>query len=158
MRHAGRAALAVLLVAAGCGRAPATLAELPAYPGAVELAAGDIGAGDTVASAMRRDASARAAAGLGGRVEQKGYRLPPGARWGEVRAFYAERLGAAGWKPGAGGRLAAGIAANVLGLGTRGRDPVESASWSRDGQTVTVLVVSRPDDQPGELVVSLSTR
>ena len=147
--------LPVLLVVAGCGsRKPVTIGELEAYPGAVELRAGEARVGDTLARNAQQDAALRGAVGAGGRTEQKGYRLPRGTRWDEVRGFYDGTLKATGWESGAGG-LAGGMVSSVLGAVSRSNDAVQTAMWSRGKQTLMVVMVSQR--QP-ELVLSLSTR
>ena len=128
------------------------LAALPAYPGAVELAA-DAPAAGMLAEALRQDAAARAAAGPGGTMGQRCFRLPEATGWAEARAFYAKTLEAAGWKLGEAGGVTAAVTANVLGLGNP--DGVRSASWSRGTQTLTLRGSAGP---PAELVLSLATR
>jgi hypothetical protein len=134
------------------------MGEVPVYPGAVELKPGETRVGDTLASNARMDAAIRSAVGAGGSTDQKGYRLPRGTRWDQVQQFYADKLRAGGWEPGAGGP-AGGIVASVLGAVSQQSDLVKTVLWSRGTQTLTLLVVSMPGGkQPPELILSLATR
>jgi hypothetical protein len=151
--------LHLALVAGGCGGSPpVTLAELPVYPGAVELEPGETRVGDTLASNVQMDAAIRSAVGVGGSTDQKGYRLPRDARWAQVQSFYADTLKAAGWELGGGGP-AGGVVASVLGAVSQQNELFKTAVWSRGKQSVTVLMVTPPGTrQPPELILSLATR
>jgi hypothetical protein len=151
--------LGLLTLVAGCGGSkPVAMAELPVYPGAMELKPGETRVGDTLASNAKMDAAIRSAVGAGGSTEQKGFSLPRGTRGDQVQQFYADKLKAGGWESGAGGP-AGGIVANVLGAVNQGNDLVKTALWSRGTQTLTVLVVTIPGSkQPPELILSLASR
>jgi hypothetical protein len=69
-----------LAVLAACGGTPATLNDIPAYPGATELKPGESHLGDTLAQNNQQDAALRGQLGVGGKTDQKGYSLPKDAK------------------------------------------------------------------------------
>ena len=69
------ACVSLALLLAACGAAPSTIADLPVYPGAVELKPGESAIGDTLQGNMEQDAAMREAMGVGGSTEQRGFSL-----------------------------------------------------------------------------------
>ena len=160
MKHGLWAVLAiVLIVLPGCGGG-VTSGDLPKFPGAVELKAGETAIGNTLAQNMKQDEAVRKAMGTGGKIEQKGFRLPADAQWDQVKGFYDQELKAGGWESGLGGVAGGFVDINaVMGAANQGNDLFQTAIWSKGKQTLTVAMVTSPTDRKNrELILSLSTR
>ncbi len=136
---------------------PVSMNDLPAYPGAVEHKAGQSQIGNTLAKNAQTDAAMRSAVGVGGKTEQKGYRLPKDAKWEDVKRFYDDKLGAAGWSSGAGGVMG-GMVSDVLNAANQSNNLSQTTLYSRGKQTLTVIVVTNPTKKgERDLLLSLST-
>lgn len=160
MKHGLWTVLAIyLIVLPGCGGS-VTSGDLPKFPGAVELKAGETVIGSTLAQNMKQDEAVRKAMGTGGKIEQKGFRLPADARWEQVKGFYDKELKAAGWESGLGGVAGGFVDINaVMGAANQGNDLFQTAIWSKGKQTLTVAMVTSPGDRKDrELILSLSSR
>lgn len=151
--------LSLALILGGCGgSAPATIADLPTYPGAVELKPGESVIGDTLEQNMQQDAAMRESMGLGGSTEQRGFSLPADADWAAVKGFYTEQLKAAGWQEGMGGP-GGNMASQMMEQANQGNDLFQTTMFSKGKQVLTVVRVASPTDPDTvELVLSLSTR
>ena len=148
-----------LVILPGCGGS-VTSGDLPTYPGAAELKAGESTIGNTLGKNMKQDAALRQAMGTGGKTEQRGFKLPAGTTWEQVKSFYDKELKAGGWESGLGGAAGNFVDINaVMGAANRGNDLFQTAIWSKGKQTLTVSMIADPTDRKQqELVLSLSTR
>ena len=148
-------ALLIVLVAAGlsaCGGKPAALADIPAYPGAVELKPGESTLAETLAQNNQADAAMRGQLGVGGKTEQKGYRLPTESGWDQVKSFYDEKLKAGGWSTNS-------MVSGIMDQANQGNDLFRTANWQKSGQNVTVIMLTSPTDSTvKELIISLSSQ
>ncbi len=156
---AKRACLALVAGAflVACGGA-AKLADLPVYTNATELKAGESTIGDTLNKNMAQDKAMREAVGVGGKTEQRGFKLPADATWDQVKAFYTEKLKADGWSEGMGG-IGGNLVNNVMSEVNKSNDMVQTALFSKGNQTLTVLRAVNPTNASEvELILSLSTR
>jgi hypothetical protein len=141
-----------LLAVTACSQAPATLTAIPAFPGATELKPGESTIGDTLANNNQMDAQLRQQVGVGGKTEQKGYRLPSDASWDKVKGFYDEKLKADGWGTNS-------MVSGIMEQANQGNDLFQTANWQKGNQNVTVVMVTSPTDATQkELIVSLSTQ
>jgi hypothetical protein len=159
-RSAVMGVLAIFLVIlAGCGGNVAS-GDLPKYPGAEELKAGNSAIGSTLAQNMKKDAAIRQAMGTGGKIEQTGYILPADAAWEQVKSFYDKELKAGGWESGLGGVAGGFVDINaVMGAANQGNDLFQTAIWSKGKQTLTVVMsISSTDRKQHELILSLASR
>lgn len=146
------ALLALLALAACGGSAPATLADIPAYPGATELQAGEDAIGNTLAQNNQADAALRAQLGTGGKTDQKGYTLPAATAWEDVKKFYDEKLTAGGWS-------ANNLLGGIMDQATQGSS-MHLANWQRGTQNVSIIAITVPSttgDQQ-KLLISLSSQ
>jgi hypothetical protein len=142
---------ALLLAACGASQ-PATLADIPAYPGAVELKPGESKLGDTLAKNNQTDAALRAQLGTGGKTDQKGYSMPKDAKWDQVKSFYEQKLTAGGWATNS-------LVSGIMEQANQGNDLFKTANWQKGSQNVTIVLVSSPvNADEKELIVSLSSR
>lgn len=141
-----------LSLLSACASPPATLAEIPAFPGAVELQPGESKLGDTLAQNNQADAAMRGQLGVGGSTEQKGYSLPKEATWDQVKGFYDEKLKASGWSTNE-------MVSGIMDQANQGNTLFQTANWQKAKQNVTVVMVTSPTNaDEKELVVSLSTQ
>jgi hypothetical protein len=144
------------------GGQPVTAAEIPVYPDATELKEGESPIGDTLSNNMEQDAAIREAMGaLGGsgKIEQKGFQLPAEATWEQVKSLYSKDLEAAGWASGMGGLANSFIDVNaVMEAANQDNELFQTALWSKDKQTLTIIMMTDPTDQTKkQLIFSLST-
>ncbi len=149
-----------LLLLTACSGGATAIKDLPVYTGAVELKPGESTVGDTLAKNMQQDAALRQAMGAGGKTEQEGFRLPAETSWDQVNAFYDKQLKAAGWSSGLGGIAGSIVDLNaVMKAANEGNDLFKIAIWSKDKQTLSVVMTTSPTDpNDEELLLSLSTR
>ena len=144
-----------------CGGKQATLSEAPVYPGATELKAGESTIGDTLAKNVEQNAALKQAmGGMGNTIDQKGFQLPTDATWDQVKSYYNQELGNDGWKSGLGGLAASFVDINaVMDTANEGNDLFKMAIWSKDKQTLTVMMVTDPtDEMQKQLLLSLSSQ
>jgi hypothetical protein len=149
----------ILLVLAACAGG-VKVGDLPVYPGAVELKAGESRIGDTLVNNMKQDAALRQAIGAGGKTEQRGFRLPAGVSWEKVKAFYAGELKTRGWESGLGGIAGGFVDVNaMMGAVSKDNDLFQTNVWTKGKQTLSVVMVTSPTDaSQKELILSLSSR
>ncbi len=149
-----------LVVLTACGGGATAIKDLPVYTGATELKPGESTVGDTLSKNMQQDAALRQAMGAGGKTEQAGFKLPADATWDQVNAFYGKELKAAGWSSGLGGIAGSFVDLNaVMQTANQGNDLFKIAVWSKDKQTLSVVMTTGPtDSMDKELLLSLSTR
>lgn len=131
-------ALLALLLAACGGGAPATMASIPAYPGAAEIQPGENSMVDAVAESMLSAGEGQLSA------ELRRYGLPAGTTWEQVEAHFASQLGG-GWRP-----------APELG---GANEALSTAGWQRGGAAgeQVLLVGLLPEQLAGApvLIVAL---
>lgn len=144
--------LALLALVACGGSAPATLADIPTYPGATELKPGEDPIGNTLAQNNQADAALRAQLGTGGKTDQKGFRLPSDAQWDQVKSFYDEKFKAAGWSTN-------NLVSGIMDQASQGSG-FHTMNWQRGSQNVTVIMLTVPgaDGDQQNLIVSLSSQ
>jgi hypothetical protein len=145
--------LSLLSILAACGgSSAATLADIPAYPGATELKPGENNIADTLANNNQTDAALRAQLGTGGKTEQKGFDLPKDANWDQVKAFYDEKLKAGGWGTN-------NLVSGIMEQANQGNELFRTANWQKNTQNVTIVMVTSPvDTATKQLIVSLSSQ
>ena len=134
--------------------------ESTVYPGATELKEGENNVADTLAKNMEQDAALRQALKTGGKTEQKGFQLSAETNWDQIKAFYDKELPTKGWANGLGGIANSFIDVNaVLDSANQGNDLFKTAIYSKDKQTLTVVMMTDPTDQTKkQLLFSLSTQ
>lgn len=143
--------LVALFALAACGAAPAKLSDIPAYPGATALQPGESTLADTLAQNNAADTALRGQLGVGGSVEQQGYRLPSDAKWDAVKAFYDERLKAAGWGTNS-------MVSGIMDQANQGNNVFQTSNWQKGQQNVTVIMLTSPTDESvKELIISLAS-
>lgn len=150
-------ALVALVVLSGCGSlggsSPVGINDLPVYPGAIELKAGDSRIADTLANNSQQISALSQSAGVGGKTEQKGFSLPKDAAWDAIKKFYDDKLKSAGWsEPNS-------MASNILAQVNSQNDAFQTVIYTRGNQNLSVLrVMLDPTTKDMALIYSLSTR
>jgi hypothetical protein len=145
-----------LMLTFGCGGGGVSLSDLPLFPGATELKAGDSNLGNTLKNNMETDKKMRDAMGplaAKGSTEQKGFSLPAGSTWNDVKAFYDKELAAMGWKSGLGGAAGKFVDVNKV-MNAGGSSLSKQVIYSKGGQTLTIIMMTSGKKQ---LILSLST-
>jgi hypothetical protein len=148
----------LLLALAACGGGGnVTVADLPTYPDAVRLQAGEDPIADTLAQNMAQNAALTSSMGVGGSIEQVAFRLPAGTTWDQLNGFLTTELDAAGWETGMGGP-GGDLASQALASASAGNDMFQTAMWNKGDQILTVFRLADPNtpDQP-YLIISLNT-
>lgn len=153
--------LAFLLISSllSCGGKPAAMTDIPVYPGAVELKAGTNAIGDTLNQNEQTDAAMRQAMNVGGKIEQRAWRLPAGVAWPEVKSFYEEKLQAAGWQSGIGGAGGGFADVNKMMEAANQSNPMtQTMILTKGKQSLTLFMLANPVNKEGkQLIVSLAT-
>src|SRR5262245_56159716 len=144
--------LSLFTLAACGGSAAATLADIPAYPGATELKPGESNIADTLANNNQADAAMRGQLGVGGKTEQKGFNLPKDAKWDQIKGFYDEKLKAGGWSTNS-------LVSGIMDQANQGNTLFPTSNWQKGTQNVTVVMVTSPTNaDEKQLVISLSSQ
>lgn len=139
----------------GCGDNP-SLGDLPVFPGAKELKAGESNIGDTLKNNMETDKKMRESMGplaAKGSVEQKGYAVPAKTQWKDIQDFYEKELTALGWKNGLGGIAGQFVDVNKA-MNVGGKKGPKTIIYSKGKQTLTIIMVATGQKQ---IILSLST-
>jgi hypothetical protein len=148
----------LLLALTACGGGDVTVADLPTYPDAVRLQAGEDPIADTLANNMAQNSAMTSGmGGLGGSIEQVAFRLPAGTTWDQLNGFLSTELDAAGWGTGMGGP-GGDLASQALASANAGNDMFQTAMWNKGDQILTVFRLTDPNnaEQP-YLIISLNT-
>lgn len=142
-----------------CGGTPAAMTDIPVFPGAMELKAGASAIGSTLSQNEKTDAAMRQALNAGGKIEQRAWQLPAGVAWPEVKAFYEEKLQAAGWQSGVGGIGGGFVDVNKMMEAANQANPVsQTMLFSKGKQSLTLLMLDMPmNKESRQLIVSLAS-
>lgn len=165
-QKSGLASLAVLLaivwLVSACGSKPAAMADIPVYPGAIELQAGDSEVDEALANNIKADAVMRKVLeplDSGGSLEQKIFELPEGTTWDNLLEFFQDNLTAAGWRIGFGGvpRQVTDVA-TILDDSDQGAKPFQATLFIKGKQYLGIVMATPfPDEDYQELLLSLVT-
>ncbi len=146
-------ALALAAMTACGGTQSVKIGDLPAYPGATELQAGDSRIADTLAKNTQQITEMSKAMGAGGQTEQKGFTLPQDATWDAVKKFYDDKLKSAGWSE------PSSVASNILAQVNVQNDAFQMANYQRGNQNLSIVrVMTDPVKKEMTLIFSLNTR
>ena len=133
-------ALLFVLSLAACGgsSAPATLADVPAFPDAVALKPGENAMADTLAKNVQQ------AGAMGAKLDQKIFTLPGETSWDKVKGFYTDKLTGAGW--------------TATNLPIPDNDMIKMTIWTKGTQSLTVGQITEPVSKDNFLLFSLATQ
>jgi hypothetical protein len=135
------------------GSSPVGIGDIPAYPGATELKAGDSTLANTLAKNSQQITALGQSAGAGGKTDQKGYSLPANATWDAVKKFYDDKLKSTGWaEPNS-------TVSGILSQVNTANDAFQTVVYSRGNQSLSVIrVMIDPTTKQTVLIFSLTTR
>lgn len=120
------------------GAGPATLADIPSFPEASAVKPGESPIADTLAQNVKQNAQ------MGQKLDQQMFTLPDSATWDQIKTFYTDKLGAAGWK-----------SAN---LPIPDNPTMQMSVWTRGTQNLTVArMATDPSGKGAFLLFSLAT-
>ena len=144
--------VALMLGLTACGGASAVaINDLPAYPGATELKAGDSRIGATLAQNSQNITALTQASGGSGKTDQKGYSLPKDTTWDAVKKFYDDKLKSAGWsEPSA--------TSSILTQVNQQNPTTQTVIYARGNQTLSVIRFVEPISKDASLIFSLTAR
>ena len=142
-----------------CGGKPAAMADIPVFPGALELTAGTSAIGATLGQNEKNDTAMRQALNAGGKIEQRAWRLPAGVAWPEVKTFYEEKLKKAGWQSGLGGIGGGFVDVNkMMAVANQSNPMSQTMLFSKGKQNLTLIMLAMPMNKDGnQLIASLAT-
>ncbi len=142
-----------VMTACGGGSQPIKIGDVPVYPGATELKAGDSKVADTLAKNSQQITALSKSMGAGGQTDQKGFSLPADANWDAIKKFYDDKLKSTGWsEPNS-------TAANVMAQMNVQNDAFQLANYQRGNQGLTIIrVMLDPTTKDMALIFSLNTR
>ena len=142
-----------------CGGKPAAMADIPVFPGALELTPETSAIGATLGQNEKTDAALRQELNAGGKIEQRAWRLPAGVAWPEVKTFYEEKLKTAGWQSGVGGIGGSFVDVNkMMAVANQSNPMSQTMLFSKGKQTLTLIMLAMPMNKDGkQLIASLAT-
>ena len=140
-----------------CGGSVVSLADIPVFPGATELKAGESNLGNTLKDNMEADKKVRESMGpLAGKgsVEQKGFFVPGKTQMKDVKDFFDKELASLGWKSGLGGIAGKFVDVNKA-MNAGGNKLATTIIYSKGKQTLTIILITSPQKH---IILSLSTK
>lgn len=132
------------------GGQPIAIAELATYPGATELNAGESRILDSVLGPAQRETPPFIGLGIEVIKNQRNFRVPRETTFDQIKAFYADKLLAGGWREDPAMRVFTNNA------NQRSHD-MQGAIWVRVDQTLLIALVTDPASGDKELTLSLAT-
>lgn len=161
-RTGGMLALLVLVcgvLVVGCGvptggrvigGQPIGIGELATYPGSRELKAGESKVIDPIFRAAQEETPPFIGLGIEVAKAQRTFQVPPETTFADVKAFYADKLQATGWREDPAMR----VFTNQLNAGSPN---LQGALWVRVDQTLLIALATDPANGQKEVTLSLST-
>lgn len=132
------------------GGQPIGIGELPTYPGAVELKVGESKIIDPIFLAAQHEAPPFIGLGIEVSKVQRTFQVPKETTFADVKAFYADKLQAAGWREDPAMR----VFTNQLNTTSPN---LQGAIWVRVDQTLLIAWATDPASGEKEVTLSLAT-
>ncbi len=132
------------------GGQPIAIGELPTYPGAVELNAGESKIIEPIFGPAQRETPPFIGLGIEVVKTQRNFRVPQETRFNQVKEFYADKLQAGGWREDAAMRVFINNANEQI-------ENVQGAIWVRVDQTLLLVMATDPSNGEKEVTLSLAT-
>lgn len=132
------------------GGQPIGIGELATYPGATELSAGESKIIDSVLGPAQRETPPFIGLGIEVIKNQRNFRVPRETSFDQIKAFYADKLLAGGWREDPAMRVF------TTNANQRSQD-MQGAIWLRVDQTLMIALVTDPASGDKELTLSLAT-
>lgn len=133
------------------GGQPVAIGELPTYPGATELSAGQSKIIDPLFAPAQRETPPFIGLGIEVEKSQRNFSVPPEATFADIKAFYSDKLLAGGWREDPAMREFTNSANAAMQV-------MQGAIWVRVDQTLLVVLATDPATGQKELTLSMSTR
>lgn len=132
------------------GGQPVPIGELPAYPGATELKVGESKIIEPIFGPAQRETPPFIGLGIEVLKTQRDFRVPKDVTFNQIKAFYADKLQAGGWRQDPAMRVFTDNANDQI-------ENVQGAIWVRVDQTLLIVLARNPADGAKELTLSLAT-
>lgn len=132
------------------GGQPVGISELPTYPGATELSAGTSHVIDPIFHAAQQEPLPFIGLGIEIDKSQRTFRVPNETTFGAIKAFYADKLQAGGWREDAAMRVFTDNA-------NKTSENLQGAIWVRVDQTLLIVLAADPATGDKEVTLSLAT-
>jgi len=132
------------------GGQPVGIGELPTYPGSTELSAGTSRVIDPIFHAAQQEPLPFIGLGIEIDKTQRTFRVPRETTFDAIKAFYADKLQAGGWREDPAMRIFTDNA-------NRTSDKLQGAIWVRVDQTLLIALATDPATGDKEVTLSLAT-
>lgn len=132
------------------GGQPIAISELPTYPGAVELSAGESQVIDALFGPAQRETPPFIGLGIEVDKSQRNFRVPPETTFADIKAFYADKLLAGGWREDAAMREFTNNANSQV-------KNMQGAIWVRVDQSLLMVLATDSTTGEKELTLSIAT-
>lgn len=133
------------------GGQPIAISELPTYPGATELSAGESKVIDPLFGPAQRETPPFIGLGIEVEKAQRNFRVPRETTFADVKAFYSDKLLAGGWREDAAMREFTDNA-NAQAKNMQG------AIWVRVDQSLLLVLATDAATGEKEVTLSVATR
>ena len=132
------------------GGQPVDIGELPIYPGATELSAGQSKIIDPVFAPVQRETPPFIGLGIEVLKTQRNFSVPKDATFDQIKAFYSDKLLAGGWREDPAMRVF------TTNANTHSADE-QGAIWVRVDQSLLMVLLRDAATGNQELTLSLAT-
>lgn len=132
------------------GGQPVGIGELPTYPGSTELSPGASKVIDPIFHAAQQEPLPFIGLGIEIDKTQRTFRVPDETTFGAIKAFYADKLQAGGWREDAAMRVFTDNA-------NKTSENLQGAIWVRVDQTLLIVLAADPATGDKEVTLSLAT-
>ncbi len=133
------------------GGQPIDISELPTYPAATELSAGQSVLIEQTFGPAQRETPPFIGLGIEVEKEQRNFRVPSGTTFADVKAFYADKLLSGGWREDPAMREFTNNANSQV-------QNLQGAIWVRIDQTLLIVLATDAATGDKEMTLSLATR
>lgn len=133
------------------GGQPVAISELPTYPGATELSAGQSKIIDPLFAPAQRETPPFIGLGIEVEKSQRNFSVPPETKFADIKAFYSDKLLAGGWREDAAMREFTNSANTAM-------QDLQGAIWVRVDQTLLIVLATDPTTGQKEVTLSMATR
>jgi hypothetical protein len=132
------------------GGQPVGIGELPTYPGATELNATESKIIDPIFGPAQRETPPFIGLGIEVAKSQRNFKVPKETTFGDIKAFYSDKLLAGGWREDAAMREFTNTANQHV-------ENLQGAIWVRVDQTLLIALATDAASGDKELTLSLAT-
>ncbi len=131
------------------GGQPILIAELPAYPGSVELDPGESQVIDPLFKQAQQEPLPFIGLGIEVVKNQRTFRIPKETTFADIKSFYADKLQAGGWREDPAMRI-------FTNQANAANPNLQGAIWVRVDQTLLIALATDPTNGNKEVMLSLA--